>query len=243
MHEREPEVNESLVAEVGSDPSVLIVVFSGARGHWGSRRHDFVETTGALHYSRILCRDPNRLWYHEGIDDERADIRALLDSMREHIDALAPQAKLFIGNSVGGYAALLFGHFLGADSVHAFAPQTCLLPDYVRRHRDLDTPEKADAYDRLWASRAAEWEWFDLNTVLEEHNGRSTYFVHYCADSEPDRHAARWIAGRDGVRLCTYPCAGHGVVRYIAKEQLLLKILRPDINEVVAALTREGKLQ
>jgi hypothetical protein len=244
MQAQKPTESGSLVVEIGADPSVLIVVFSGAKGVWGSRRNfDFAQATDRLNYSRILCRDPHHLWYHEGIDEEHCGIRAFVEYVGEHIEALEPKAMMFIGNSVGGYAALLFGHLLCADSVHAFAPQTCLQPDYVRRHRRLDSPEKLDAYDRLWASRHAEWDWFDLNEVLEEHNGRTTYFVHHCADSEPDRHAAEWIAGRRGVSLHGYPCDGHSVARHIARQKLLLKILRPDLKEVVAALTDEGKLQ
>jgi len=150
---------------------------------------------------------------------------------------------MFIGNSVGGYAAILFGHLLGADSVHAFAPQTCLQPDYVKQHRRLDSPEKLEAYDRLWSSQHAQWQWFDLNAVLSEYNGRTTYFVHHCADSGPDRHAAEWIAGREGVRVHNYPCDGHSVARHIAKNKLLLKILRPDLKEVLAALSDERNIQ
>jgi hypothetical protein len=244
MQARKPTESGSLVVEIGADPSVLIVVFTGAMGVWGSRRNfDFTQATDRLNYSRILCRDPYRIWYHDGLDEEHHGIRAFVERVGEHIEALGPKAMMFIGNSVGGYAALLFGHLLRADSVHAFAPQTCLQPDYVRRHRRLDTAEKVDAYDRLWASRHAEWEWFDLNEVLEEHNGRTSYFVYHCADSEPDRHAAQWISGREGVSVHSYPCDGHSVARHLAREKLLLKILRPDLKDVAAVLTDEGKLQ
>jgi pimeloyl-ACP methyl ester carboxylesterase len=231
------------LAEKGSNPSILIAVFSGARGFWGSRRFEFAHTTDSLNYSRILCRDPYGVWYHDGIGGEVQGIRRLVDCMRDHIEKLAPETMLFVGNSVGGYAAMLFGHLLGADAVHAFAPQTCLLPDYVKKHRRLDRQEKVEAYDRLWASREAEWDWFDLNAVLEHHNGRTTYFVHHCEDSESDRSAAAWVAEREGVMTCTYPCGGHGVARHIAKERLLYNILRPDLEEVVAFLSNKGKLQ
>jgi hypothetical protein len=240
-----PETSRSInfLAEKGTNPSVLIAVFSGARGHWGSRRFEFSGTTDSLNYSRILCRDPFGVWYHDGLGEELPGIRRLVECMREHIERLSPQTMLFVGNSVGGYAAILFGHLLAADAVHAFAPQTCLLPDYVKKNRRLDRPEKVDAYDRLWASREAEWDWFDLNAVLERHNGRTNYFIHHCEDSESDRAAAAWVASRRGVRTCTYPCDGHGVARYIARERLLYGILRPDLEEVVAFLSHEGKLQ
>jgi hypothetical protein len=244
MLTQEPTESGSLVVEVGADPSVLIVVFSGAKGVWGSRRNfDFAQATDRLNYSRILCRDPYQIWYHEGLDEERHDVVSFADCLREYIEALDPKAMMFIGNSVGGYAAILFGHMLCADSVHAFAPQTCLQPDYVKRHRRLDSPEKRDAYDRLWSSQRAQWEWFDLSDVLAEYNGRTTYFIHHCADSAPDRHAAQWIASREGVRVHDYPCDGHSVARHIARNKLLLKILRPDLKEVVAALSDERNLQ
>ncbi len=46
--------------------------------------------------------------------------------------------------------------------VHAFSPQTCLKPNYVKRHRRLDQQWKADAYERLWASPDAAPDLFDL---------------------------------------------------------------------------------
>src|SRR5262249_55061032 len=99
--------SDSLVVEAGLDPSVLIAVFSGLRGRWGARRFDFVQTTQSLRYSRILCRDPNSAWYHRGIGEQAPGIRPLLEVLRERIDELAPSVKIFIGNSAGGYAAIL----------------------------------------------------------------------------------------------------------------------------------------
>jgi hypothetical protein len=238
MQPQEPTESGSLVVELGADPTVLIVVFSGAKGGF-----DFAQATNRLNYSRILCQDPYRIWYHEGLDEQRHNIRAFAGCLREHIEALDPKAMVFIGNSVGGYAAILFGHLLCADSVHAFAPQTCLQPDYVKQHRRLDSPLKAAAYERLWSSQHAEWDWFDLNDVLADYNGRTIYFVHHCADSVPDRHAAQWIAAREGVSVRDYPCDRHNVARHIVKNRLLLKILRPDLREVVAALSDERNLQ
>jgi len=239
MHLAEGSGNRNLVVERGADPSVLVVVFSGARGQWGARPFDFLDTTNSLKYSRILCRDPYGTWYHDGLS-ELSGIRPLVELMRGHIADLAPKVTLFIGNSAGGYAAILFGHLLMADAVHAFAPQTCLKPDHVKRYRRLDKPEKVAAYEQLWRSPGAEWDWLDLNEVLEHHNGRTTYLIHICEDSETDRSAADWVASRPGVHIRTYPCGGHGVSRYIAKQKLLYKLLRPDLHLIAADLTSEG---
>jgi hypothetical protein len=235
--------SESLVVEEGLDPSVLIAVFSGLRGRWGARRFDFVRTTQSLRYSRILCRDPYSAWYHNGIGEEASGIRPLAELLRERIEELAPSVKIFIGNSAGGYAAMLFGHMLEADMVHAFSPQTCLKPNYVKRHRRLDQQWKADAYERLWASPDAAPDLFDLKAVLKRHNGRTTYFVHMCENNDNDRGAADWIAASKGVRICSYPCTSHGVARHMAKEKLLYKMLQPDLEQVSADLSKEADLR
>ena len=226
--------SESLVVEAGLDPSVLIAVFSGLRGRWGSRRFDFVRTTQSLRYSRILCRDPYSAWYHNGIGEEAPGIRQLAEVLRERIEELAPTVKIFIGNSAGGYAAMLFGHMLEADMVHAFSPQTCLKASYVKRYRNLDQQWKADAYAE---------DLFDLKAVLKRHNGRTTYFVHMCENNDNDRGAADWVAARKGVRICSYPCTSHGVARHMAKEKLLYKMLQPDLEQVSADISNEADLR
>lgn len=235
--------NDTVVVEPGSDPRVAVIVFSGAMGQWGAGRHDFAHATQRMNYSRILCRDPYTVWYHEGIDDEHPDIDSSADFLRKQVRALKPKVLLVLGNSLGGYAALLFGHLISADAVHAFAPQTCLEPEYVRKHRPLDTPAKVNAYDRLWSSPAAMPKYFDLEAVLSKHNGRTTYHVHYCRENDADRAAAEWIAGKRGVKLFGYDCDGHMVARHIVRERLLFKILRPDFDGAGADRSSMEKIE
>jgi hypothetical protein len=241
MHPQEQMANSSVEVREGADPRVVVLVFSGAMGQWGMGQYDFAQATNSIGYSRILCRDPHLMWYHGGLDAQHPDIRTSADLLRERIAALAPRAVLVLGNSLGGYAAILFGHLLGADVVHAFAPQTCLKPDYVRQYRKLDTQAKTAAYERLWSSPAAARDCFDLNSVLARHNGRTTYFIHYCRENDVDRQAAAWIAAREGVKLQAYDCNGHMVARHIVKERLLFKILRPDVPQVAAFLASQTR--
>lgn len=70
----------------------------------------------------INIKDNRNLWYmngvmpeHNGIDDCALWISELIQSYSK---------KIFIGQSSGGYAAMLYGNFCHADLIIAYSPQT-----------------------------------------------------------------------------------------------------------------------
>ncbi|MEO0420700.1 MAG: hypothetical protein AAF184_00065 [Pseudomonadota bacterium] len=221
--------------ERGEDTSALLVVFSGLAQRWGMGGHEFAGTASRLRYSRILCRDVHDRAYLEGFDRATPSLDAALDWLQEEIARLAPKRTLFIGNSVGAYAALLYGHLLGADTVQAFAPITCLDRPYVERHRELDDAGRA-WYEQLWALPPPAQDSFDLAQVLATHNGRTQYHVHHCDGCASDQHAAQHLAQAPGVQVHSHACHNHLVSRHLARRGLLFKLLRPENQDAVRTL-------
>lgn len=232
--------DENLMVEIGEDSSLLFVVFSGALNRFGASRFEFQQTMSMYGHSRILCRDPKRLWYHEGMEDRHGNIAEATERLSAKIDELAPKTVIVAGNSTGGYAALLFGHLLQSDYVHAFSPQTCLEPGHVRSYRRLDTPEKVNAYRKLWSSSRATREYFDLAQVLKQHNGKTRYFIHYCSNRLDDKIAAERMRDVTGMFLLPHDCESHMVVRYLHRKGLLTKVLEPCFQ---AQLIDDSKLK
>ena len=84
------------------------------------------------------------------------------------------------GPSSGGYAAILFGHYLQVDVVYAFAPVTLI---------DLTDLKKYGG--RKECSRITE-QHRDLARLLAQHNGRTRYKIFFCDGHARDRtYAAR----------------------------------------------------
>lgn len=230
--------HDNIVVERGTDPSALLLVFSGLAGRWGGARYEFLDTARHLRFSRILCRDQRDLAYLAGIGDEPEAPPRTAARLRAHIDELAPQTTIVVGNSIGAFAALLYGHLLGADYVHAFSPLTSLAPAYVRDHRTLDTDDKRDFYDRLWRETEDASEWYELRDVLAHDNAHTAYYLHYCRDSALDTHAAQWVDGLPGMHLFDYPCHHHFVSRHLLRAGLLLPLLNPQRQPQVPEMIR-----
>jgi hypothetical protein len=195
---------------------------------------EFFETTKSLGCSRILLRDQYRQFYHRGIDSQRPDFDSLVAYLREEIARLSPKKVMCIGTSSGGYAAILAGHRLRADYVHAFAPQTS--PAFFN-------PGVSDGSQRLshWMrtlSRLSKREFIDLAQVLQESNGKTTYFIHYCRGIAIDRQDALHLAGLPAVVTLGYPCESHFVVISLAMKGFLQKALEIDHQHKLAEMAR-----
>jgi hypothetical protein len=105
------------------------------------------------------------------------------------------------GPSSGGYAAILFGHYLQVDVVYAFAPVTLI---------DLHDLKKYGG--RKDISRITE-EQRDLALLLAKHNGRTRYKIFFCDWHIRDRTYAERIQHLPGVELYPQPGTTHNVIQ------------------------------
>lgn len=223
-----------VLVERGTDPSVVMIAFTGHAHQLQMRVYDFFANIKGLGYSRILLRDQYRLHYHHGIDRQRRDFPGLIEYLRTEVTRLGPKKVICLGASSGGYAALVVGHQLGADYVHAFAPQTFLdvrAGGLLSRFRS--------GISRLAFSKRARKDFFDLRAVLGNPNGNTRYFVHYGSGHDEDRAHAERIAGLPGVVTLGYPCNIHGVSVFLAKYFLLGKFLDVANQERIVEIARE----
>jgi pimeloyl-ACP methyl ester carboxylesterase len=233
---------QTLFAEVGQDPSVLIIAFSGFGQRFSTvSSFEFFQATATMEFSRILCRDPRRLWYHAGIDSQHDSLASTAGLLTEYIEALEPETILTMGSSMGGYAALVFGCLLKVNHVHAFGPQTCLEPDYVLHERAPRAPElvKTGIYKRFWRSPHADPDFYDIADVIRARPGETRYCIHYCKDHVPDQMSAEKLQGVNGVNIYPYDCMGHNIGRRMVKDRRLRSVIHPDsqqrIDEILGA--------
>jgi acyl carrier protein len=236
----EPVTSENaIVVAKGEDPRVLVIAFTGFGGRLGPGPYDFMALTRALAYSRVLVRDPCRVWYHRGLGGDVSSFVDLTQRLQLHARELGPETIITIGNSSGGYAALLAGHLLKADYAHALAPQTYLDAVNILRHRDasLVRGHWRDLL-RLHRTRSGTPAFLDLRRTLSEDNGKTRYFVHVSADCDRDRRRAEHLTGLPRLRILRYPGDRHQVAGVMARHGFLRQILRPEIQDQLEALHR-----
>ena len=107
----------------------LIVSFSGQKSRMDTIvQFEFVKflAENFNNYDRHFYLDKYCKWYHRGIDKISTNIDETILYLKNIIDKY--DEVIFIGNSAGGYAAILFGSLLNIDKVIAFKPQTILEP-------------------------------------------------------------------------------------------------------------------
>jgi acyl carrier protein len=219
--------NPSVIVKRGDDRRLAIVAFTGG---WhqllGESAFDFMDLTGSLNYSRILLRDPAQSWYLCGLGDHCSDFDGMVRVVRGHLDKLAPDKVMAIGTSSGGYAALLAGHLLRADYVHAFSPQTYVDPVSIKRYRDETLGQKNGAVlQSLYARFGQDAEYLDLARALGGWNGRTRYLLHVCARCETDLRRARHLERVPALTILRYPCAVHNVLVGMAHQRFLHDVL------------------
>ena len=206
--------NEGLICNPAPDSSRVIVTFGGLNGAVanigpageGSGEppvFEFARSLASVPVNTIFVRDHAAAWYHRGVAGVGPDIDSVADHLRT-ITATATEVVM-VGNSAGGFGALLFGALLGWE-VHAFTPQTFIDPGLREVHDD----KRWENYVRaLGVDMDAAYS--DLLPVLAASNGR--FHVYYPSDNRIDAVHAERLGSLQQVTLHGSEYAGHGLVK------------------------------
>ena len=89
------------------------------------------ETRPADSDARLYLKDDSDSFHQHGIPGLTDSIGATARWLEQAIARIGPTRVRTVGLGSGGYAAVLYGHLLGADAIHAVAPELVLgLPQY-----------------------------------------------------------------------------------------------------------------
>jgi pimeloyl-ACP methyl ester carboxylesterase len=87
--------------------------------------------------NRVLVRDPKNAWYHRGVPGLGTHVDEVTGTLRSLIRSIRPGRLITIGQSMGGYAAIMFGILLNADRIVSFGPLSHLDAREAVRYGDL----------------------------------------------------------------------------------------------------------
>lgn len=118
------DIENALSVVDARDNAPVVIAFSSVN----SNGFSFYKSLEKLPVSKIYVRDPFDTWFQRGISPEINTPDLLSAHLRSALRALRPRRVVTMGASMGGYAALLFGYLLRADSVFAMSPQTIIDP-------------------------------------------------------------------------------------------------------------------
>jgi len=187
----------------------LIVAFTGVLHRMGGIPFEFHRSLGEVDAKVLFVRDLEQRWYQYDL----SEIDRLAGQIRGAAAAVGANRLSCIGNSMGGFGALMFGRLCAANATLAFAPQTTILPSQTMAMGDrrwVAYQEKIEAYSLP-----------DLN-VLSAPKGRVT--IHHGEDDVLDAaHAERlnW----DSHRVIHTGC-GHNVAKALRERGELTTSIR-----------------
>jgi pimeloyl-ACP methyl ester carboxylesterase len=223
QNEFEQQLNDpsvSFVRDYSAESRLMLVAFGGINQGLGMTPFEFFQLARSVPVKKLFFRDLHQAWYHRGLGAAGGSIRQAADFIAKEISAQRVTRVVMFGNSMGGYAALLFGCLAGVQEVHAFSPQTFISPWKLIRHRD--SRWKYDIW-RAYLSREPA-TYYDLRAALPA--GPSTRCViHYSTASKLDTVHARHLEGFPNVVLQSYPEGGHRVIKHLKQTGALAGLL------------------
>lgn len=130
-----------------NDETFKNTILEKNRFEWVKRKGDFDES---LQVKEIFVRDVYKQWYVQGINSTLNSIDKLADYLKEETSDC--KEVLTVGNSAGGYMAVLIGCLLHVNRVFTFSGQFDL-HDRVDKNpllsKYLDNSDKSKYYDLI----------------------------------------------------------------------------------------------
>jgi hypothetical protein len=181
---------------------------------------EFFNIVSALPVGKVFVRDLDQIFYQKGVRGLGRTVGEVCDGLRNLLSGA--ERVVFVGQSSGGYAAILYGCLMGVDEVLAFSPQTFLTRTQRRLHHDNRWPDLIAQINRLHPVRRHH---LDLRKVLRRHASPTRVSIYFGAKNGDDRAHARRLEGLPNVTLHPWATASHAVARRMREEGVLRPVL------------------
>lgn len=173
---------------------------------------EFYKSAQILNENKLFVRDFHQCWYHRGLDGISQNIDSTAKYLQKEIKAIDPKFLCFVGNSMGGYAAMLFSTLLGYGNAIAFAPQTFIAPALRLKH-----------HDHRWARQILSTYFFsrlngkywDLFPLLNQQKKEQIFSIYVSGVYRLDRIHAEHLETIPGVNVIKINSDSHSIVKIL----------------------------
>lgn len=214
----------SILYDFKADSEVLFMTFSGVGIGIGVPFFEFMKVLDQHDVKKILVRDVHKSWYHAGLIHLADSIDESVPVIQDLIKQSGAKKVVILGNSMGGYAAILYAALLGADEVLAFSPTT--FANWKNRIRYLDYRQH---FKYLKNAKNKPYHYYDLVGVPGM--DKPAIHIYFDTDFRPDRNHALHLA-RSYANVTLHPQHGgkHAVIKKIKERGDLDIIIRDAID-------------
>lgn len=203
----------------------LYIIFGGIAAGIVIPPFEFIKSSNILDENRLFVRDFKQTWYHAGLPGISTNISETSAHLEAIIERYAPEETIMLGNSMGGFAAMLFASLIGNVRAVAFAPQTFIGPWKRLRVRDKRWKGRIR---RTYLRTLTSEKFYDLSKLTDAKPWRADILV--AKDHRLDMIHARHVADLPQVTVHEYPEGGHNLVKHLRDLGELPRILRGEIS-------------
>ena len=231
-------LDNRLVATTGDDvlvdrivPGAPLVIAFGFVS-WTTRpAFDFygrlrkLEQASGQHLNKILVRDSGNAWYHRQIAGLGNHVDETAQSLRELVRRIAPSTVTTLGQSMGAYAAVMYGLLLDAQQIVAFGPLSFLDVQQARLYHELrwlpvmeslaQDPPLSGYYDLAALCRARATADTQMHLVFGTRPDAANAGASASESVNLDAMHAQRLAAFGRCTLHPYPHSGHAVVQHL----------------------------
>lgn len=212
----------SISEDLCENTDKLFLFFGGIAGAIGMPPFEFYRSSKIISHSKIFFRDRSQSWYQLGLPDIGKDVFEIAEYLKSKISELKSKDVVLVGNSMGGFAALLFCSMLQRGRVIAFSPQTFISKEKRRYFGDF---RWAAQIDKMHQS-ASTSHIYDLSKWIEVNSPEIKADIHVSTSDALDVTHANQLINFKNVRLNYYPNGGHKLVTKLHEDGLLPMIFR-----------------
>ncbi|SHE23212.1 alpha/beta fold hydrolase [methanotrophic endosymbiont of Bathymodiolus puteoserpentis (Logatchev)] len=205
-------MNKSIQINLSSNCNKLYIFFGGIAAGIVIPPFEFYNASKIIDENKIFIRDFTQCWYQNGLPGISKDIYSTAQHIRTLIERIKPDKVFFVGNSMGGYAAIAFSSLVGTGEVIAFAPQTFISPFLRIKHKDsrwkkqiINTYRKSLLKRNIW----------DLRPLLLRLNTGRKISIFVSTKDKLDHIHASHIDNIHGVNIYEFDDGGHDIVKLL----------------------------
>ena len=175
--------------------------------------------------NKILVRDSGNAWYHRQIAGLGNHVDETAQALRELVRRIAPSQLTTLGQSMGAYAAVMFGLLLDAQQIVAFGPLSFLDVRQARLYHELrwlpvmeslaQDPPLSGYYDLAALCRARATEHTQLHLLFGTRPDAAKLGASASESVNLDAMHAQRLAAFGRCTLHPFPHSGHAVVQHL----------------------------
>ena len=186
---------------------------------------EFVKAANIITEHKIFVRDFSQAWYHRGLPGISNNLTETSNYLKERINTYNPEETVLIGNSMGGFAAILFASMLSNCRAIAISPQTYLGigKRLVNRERRWRSELRKTYFYSFFGERC-----YDLASINPKNSSWYADIL-LSAHHSRDLSHARNVVHIPQIRIHKFDCKSHRLVKKLRDVGMLNKILLGEI--------------